>query len=168
MPEFSEVIFCRSCGSRHTQRFIVTGGRTVEELYDLVVKVLHKENANMATLADIQAAVAAETTVEASVVTLLQQLASDLKAAQASNDPVAMQAVVDKLTANANTMAAAVAANTTAPAPAPAPAPSGADTTGGGASAAPSEPPTVSGAAGSEAAPAPAGAADAGVPPAAA
>lgn len=164
MPEFSEVIFCRSCGSRHAQRFIVTGGRTVEELYDLVVKVLHKENANMATLADIQAAVAAETTVEASVVTLLQQLASDLKAAQASNDPVAMQAVVDKLTANANTMAAAVAANTTAPAPAP----SGADTTGGRASAAPSEPPTVSGAAGSEAAPAPAGAADAGVPPAAA
>lgn len=66
----------------------------------------------MATLADIQAAVAAETTVEQSVITLLNTLSADLKAAIASNDPAAMQAVVDQLNTNAQTLAAAVTANT--------------------------------------------------------
>lgn len=69
----------------------------------------------MASLADITAAVAAETTVEASVVALLTQLSADLQAALANNDPVAMQAVVDSINANAAAMAAAVAANTPAP-----------------------------------------------------
>lgn len=69
----------------------------------------------MASLADITVAVAAETTVEASVVALLTQLSADLQAALANNDPVAMQAVVDSINANAAAMAAAVAANTPAP-----------------------------------------------------
>jgi len=69
----------------------------------------------MATLADIQAAVAAEKTVEDSVLALLSGLAQQLKDAIASNDHVAMQAVVDSLNTNAAAMAAAVTANTPTP-----------------------------------------------------
>ena len=68
----------------------------------------------MATLADVQAAVAAETTVEAGVITLLQTLSTDLTAAIAANDPVAIQAVVDSINANSTSLSAAVAANTPA------------------------------------------------------
>jgi hypothetical protein len=75
----------------------------------------------MATMADIQAAVAAETTVEQSVISLLGQLSSELQAAIAANDPVAMQAVVDSINANSASLAAAVTSNTpvvpTPPAP---------------------------------------------------
>ena len=73
----------------------------------------------MATLADITAAVAAEKTVEDSVVALLQTLSADLKAALASNDPAAMQAVVDQIDANAKALADAVSANTPAAPPTP-------------------------------------------------
>ncbi len=68
----------------------------------------------MATLADIQAAVAAEKTVEDSVVQLLGQISQQLKDAIAANDPAAMQAVVDQLDANAKAMSDAVVANTPA------------------------------------------------------
>ena len=68
----------------------------------------------MATLQDITAAVAEEKTVEDSVVTLLQTLSADLKAALANNDPAAMQAIVDQINANATTLASAVTANTPA------------------------------------------------------
>ena len=88
-------------------------------LYNRIVAM---EQRIMATLADIQAAVAAETTVENSVVALLQTLSADLQAAIAANDPAAMQTVVDTINANAATLAAAVTANTPA-APAPVPAP---------------------------------------------
>ncbi len=75
----------------------------------------------MATLADIQAAVAAEKTVEDSAVLLLTDLHSELVAAMAANDPVALQSVVDSLGANTATLAAAIAANTAPPPPPPAP-----------------------------------------------
>lgn len=68
----------------------------------------------MATLADVQAAVANLNTVEASVVAMLQTLSDALKAAIASNDPAALQAVVDSINADSTAMAAAVAANTPA------------------------------------------------------
>lgn len=74
----------------------------------------------MATLADIQAAVAAEQTVETSVITLLGQLSMELQAAIDSEDPVAMQAVVTAINTNAAALSAAITANTPAP-PAPAP-----------------------------------------------
>lgn len=97
--------------------------------------ILKKLEQIMATLADIQAqneqlvaAVAAEDTVIDGAVTLIQGVAaqiSDLKdqlaAAIANNDPVAMQAVVDSMTATnaditakTSALAAAVAANTPA------------------------------------------------------
>lgn len=79
--------------------------------------IFSKLEAIMATLADIQAAVAAEKTVEDSAVALLEQLVTELKAAMAGNDPVAMQALVDQISANTQTLAAAVTANTQPPAP---------------------------------------------------
>lgn len=78
----------------------------------------------MATLTDIQAAVAAETTVEQSVITLLGTLSTDLQAAIAADDPAALQAVVDTITQNSAALAAAVTANTpAAPTPVPSPTP---------------------------------------------
>jgi len=74
----------------------------------------------MATLDDIRAAVAAETTVEQSIMTLLQQTVAELKTAMASNDPAAMQVVVDSIAANTKALSDAVTANTpVAPTPAP-------------------------------------------------
>ena len=65
---------------------------------DLVLAALSKmETIIMATLADIQADVASETTVIDSVVTLLSGLHDQLVAALAANDPAALQAVVDSL-----------------------------------------------------------------------
>ena len=84
----------------------------------------------MATLQDVQNAVAAEQTVVSAVTTLLQQLSQQLKDAIAAEDPAALQALVDQINTNANSLANAVAANTpgtgtsgVTPAPAPAPAP---------------------------------------------
>ena len=74
--------------------------------------IISNQEKIMATLADIQAAVAAERTVEDSVVTLLQTLSADLKAAIAANDPAAMQAVVDTIDQNTAALSAAVTANT--------------------------------------------------------
>jgi len=80
--------------------------------FDLILERLeHLENRIMASLADITAAVTAEKTVEDSVVALLGTLSADLKAAIVSNDPVAMQAVVDMITTNSAALSAAVAAN---------------------------------------------------------
>jgi hypothetical protein len=80
-----------------------------------VVNQLHTEGHEiMATLADIQAAVAAEKTVEDSVITLLGQISQQLKDAIAANDPAAMQAVVDQIDANAKSLSDAVTANTPA------------------------------------------------------
>lgn len=84
------------------------------KLDGLSQKLAAEEKRLMATLADVQAAVTAEKTVEGSVITLLQQLSDQLKAALAANDPAAVQAVVDQITANTKAMADAVAANTPA------------------------------------------------------
>ncbi len=66
----------------------------------------------MATVADVAAKVAQETSIEASVLVLVQELSSMVKAA--GTDPVALQAVVDQLDANINNLQAAVTANTPA------------------------------------------------------
>lgn len=73
---------------------------------------------------DLQNAVAAETTVEQSAITLIQSLASQLTAALASGNPTAaVEAVVTTMTANQTALAAAVAANTPAAPGAPVTAP---------------------------------------------
>lgn len=95
----------------------------IQSILAIVQGLASKGTQIMASLADITAAVAAETTVEQSVITLLGTLSSDLTAAIANNDPAAMQAIVTTLNNNAAALAAAVTANTPAPTPAPAPSP---------------------------------------------
>ncbi len=84
----------------------------------ILLFIVNQGGHEMATLNDIRDAVAAEKTVEDSIITLLGQIAQQLKDAIASNDPAAMQQVVDDLTAHRQALADAVTANTTPP-PAP-------------------------------------------------
>jgi hypothetical protein len=71
----------------------------------------------MASVADVQADVTAQTTVIGSAVTLLQGLSAQLAAA--GTDPAALDAIKASLDANTAALAAAVVANTPgAPAPA--------------------------------------------------
>lgn len=67
----------------------------------------------MATLADVETEVTKQTTVVQSAVTLLNGLSAQLKAALASQDPTAVQRVIDEIDANTAALAAGVAANTT-------------------------------------------------------
>lgn len=66
----------------------------------------------MATLQDIQRAVQAEADIEQSVIVLLNNISAQLREARASNDPAAIQQVVDDINAHAAALAAAVKANT--------------------------------------------------------
>lgn len=75
------------------------------------------------SLANLQAAVAAETTIDQSVLTLLTTLSAEIQAASPTGDNPAIDAVVATMQANAATLSAAVTANTPAPPAAPAPAP---------------------------------------------
>lgn len=68
----------------------------------------------MATIQDVSAAVAAESTVDDSIITLLNQIVQQLKDAQASNDPAALDAVVAGIQANTKKLSDAVTANTPA------------------------------------------------------
>lgn len=78
----------------------------------------------MASIQDVNAAVANETTVEKSVITLLQGISQQLRDAQASGDPAALDQVVSNINANTKALSDAVAANTpAAPAPQTTPAP---------------------------------------------
>lgn len=67
---------------------------------------------------DLQAAVANDTTVEQSAITLLQGLSAQLKAAivasATAGDLTAVEAVAQQIDANSTSLAAAVAANTPA------------------------------------------------------
>jgi len=66
----------------------------------------------MSALTDLQAAVAAEDTVIASAVTLIQGIPALIAAA--GTDPAALTALQSDITAQATALAAAVAANTPA------------------------------------------------------
>lgn len=68
----------------------------------------------MATISDVQSAIAAQSTVEDSVITLLNGIVQQLKDAQASNDPAALDAVVASIQANTDKLSSAVTANTPA------------------------------------------------------
>jgi hypothetical protein len=65
----------------------------------------------MADLSALQAQVAENTSVEASALVLITDIAQRL--ADAANDPAAVQALVDELNTSGDALAAAVAANTT-------------------------------------------------------
>ena len=74
----------------------------------------------MADLTALTAQVAQNTSVEASAVTLIQGLASQLAAA--GTDPVALATLQSQLQTSASALAAAITANTPAASPAPPPA----------------------------------------------
>lgn len=80
---------------------------------------ISKENKLMATLQDVQNAVANQSSVEDSVITLLNGINQQLKDAMAKNDPAALDAVVASITANTTKLSEAVSANTQAPQQAP-------------------------------------------------
>jgi len=82
------------------------------ETVTLLKEILHKENLIMATILDVQAAVAAESTVDDSIITLLNGIVQQLKDAQASGNPAALDAVVQSIQANTTKLQAAVTANT--------------------------------------------------------
>ena len=90
-------------------------------LRPVLVYLHYRTEQIMSALSDLQAAVAAEDTVIASAVTLIQGFAAQLAAA--GTDPVALAALTSDITAQAAALGAAVAANTPAAPPAPAPAP---------------------------------------------
>lgn len=68
----------------------------------------------MATIQELTAAVDRNTDVDDSVLTLLEGIVQQLKDAQASNDPKALDEVIAKLDANTKKMTDAVTANTPA------------------------------------------------------
>jgi len=82
---------------------------------DLLKQILHKENQIMATIQDVQAAVAAESTVDDSIITLLNGIVQQLKDALATGNPAALDAVVQSIQANTAKLQAAVTANTPTP-----------------------------------------------------
>ena len=96
----------------------------IDNLMDLVNQLITNQKKIMLDVTALQTAVANETSLDQSVITLLNTLASELQAANNNNDQATINGIVATMQQNATALAAAVAANTpAAPAPAPAPAP---------------------------------------------
>ena len=76
------------------------------------VDVVFTRRVVMVMLQELQAAVAKTTSVQESAVALLVGLHAKLSAAAVSEDPAAVQAVLDQLQVSTDALAAAVAENT--------------------------------------------------------
>lgn len=79
--------------------------------------LVKKESSTMSDLSAITAAVAAQTTVVASINTLLTQLTAEVQSN--ATDPAALAALTSQITQNQQSLAAAVLANTPAAIPPP-------------------------------------------------
>lgn len=96
------------------------------EVIAVQLEVANRQGRTMSKeLDDLSAAVTTETSVEASAVTLIGGLASQVadlaaaaKAAGTGVDPAAVEALAGQISASSAALAAAVAANTAPPAPA--------------------------------------------------
>ena len=88
----------------------VTSLLTAVAILAVVYVLILKGNKTMAALDDLTAAVAANTTVTGSALTLIQGLAAQLAAA--GTDPVKLAALAAQLKSSDDALAAAVAANT--------------------------------------------------------
>lgn len=84
------------------------------EITELLKKILKKEDKIMATMQDLRAAVERNTSVDDSVIAMLQGISQQLKEANAQNDPQAIQDLISQLDANTQKMSDAVKANTVA------------------------------------------------------
>ena len=80
----------------------------------ILKELLFKVNIIMATMQDLTASVQRESDANDAVVTLLNGVSQQLKDAQASNDPQAIQTVIDQIDANTKKLSDAVTANTPA------------------------------------------------------
>lgn len=92
---------------RRTQKYFDSRFGSIEEL---LKQILRKERKLMTLIEDLQREVAELTTVNDSVVTLLQNLKAQLEAA--GTDPAKLQEIVNALDAQATRLADAVVANT--------------------------------------------------------
>lgn len=98
-----------------TQRLTI---RKLDQLLDLQSEVLTEQGEVMLDLSALNDAVSEQTTVDGSIVTLLDQIAAQLDAA--ASDPAAVAAIAQQIRDNNASVAAAVTANT-APTPTPSP-----------------------------------------------
>lgn len=84
------------------------------ELRNMLGYLIQQQEIEMATMTELQAAVARVTDAEDAVLALLAGIAQQLRDAQASGDPAAIAAVIATLDSNAARLAEAVVANTPA------------------------------------------------------
>jgi hypothetical protein len=85
---------------------------TVNRIDRRVAMALGLEMRNMAAIDDLQSEVSANTDLTGSVVRLVDGLADQLEQALQNNDTAAVQAVVDQMRSNNQSLAQAVANNT--------------------------------------------------------
>lgn len=85
-----------------------------DQIPELLQALTGQNRKIMSALDDLTAAVANDTTVDQSAITLLEGLKSALDEAIANDDPAALQALSDQLGANQAALSAAVTANTPA------------------------------------------------------
>lgn len=83
-------------------------------LFKALSKLIHMEKQTMLDLANLQAALAADTDAVNAAVTLITTMADEIKAANAAGNQAAVNAVADQFMAQAKALADAVAANTPA------------------------------------------------------
>lgn len=86
--------------------------RKLDIIERLLRRSLRMEMSNMAVLDDLTAAVAAQKSVDDSIEALLDGIAQQLKDAQATNDPAAIQAIIADLQNNTAKVQAAITKNT--------------------------------------------------------
>jgi hypothetical protein len=84
----------------------------LERIEHKLNKLLQKVNILMATIQDVVTEVAAETTVNQSIVTLLDGIAAQLTAANNSGNPAAVDAVIASMQSNSKILTDAILANT--------------------------------------------------------
>jgi septal ring factor EnvC (AmiA/AmiB activator) len=88
----------------------------IENTQDRIERKLDAMSASTTnSLANLQAAVANETTIDQSVETLLTQLSAQIAAASPTGDNLAIDALVTQMQTNAAALSAAITTNTPAP-----------------------------------------------------
>jgi len=87
----------------------------LDRIHTALVDLRTQGSTTMATIADLQAAVAADAAVDSSAIILIQGLAEQIQTLIAQgSDPVALQALVDSINNSTAALADAVTANTPA------------------------------------------------------
>lgn len=100
---------------KYRQRFLgPPWAQAMSEKLDRYIQSNLAKEAEMASVKDLSDAIERNRTVTDSVVTLLQGISQQIKDAQTSQDPAAMDQVVSQIDSNTQRLAQAVQANTPA------------------------------------------------------